>query len=189
MTNCFEFTVSLRGIKPRIWRRFQIAGDATFYDLHDAIQDSFGWDRSHMWEFRAPGRRGRVLAGLILDDDWGLEEVPDADSVTLAEYFDVPPEPENCEYVYDFGDHWAHSVKLTRRIASPEGFHRRLLAGRRAGPPDDCGGTYGYDRLVELHRIGVDERDADSDGRAGWIVGGWTPDAFDLDAVKHNFDR
>ena len=80
-------------------------------------------------------------------------------------------------------------MKLTRRIASPEGFHRRLLAGRRAGPPDDCGGTYGYDRLVELHRIGVDERDADSDGRAGWIVGGWTPDAFDLDAVKHNFDR
>jgi len=45
------------------------------------------------------------------------------------------------------------------------------------------------DRLVELHRTAVDSRDADSDGRVGWIVGGWAPDAFDLDAAKRNFDR
>ena len=142
-----------------------------------------------MWDFRAPGRRGRLLAGVILDDDWGLEEVPDAGTVALAEYFDASPKPKGCEYVYDFGDHWAHSVRLTRRVESPEGFHRRLLAGRRSAPPDDCGGIYGYDRLVELHRTGVDPEDTDSDPRAGWIVSGWTPDAFDLDAVKRSFDQ
>ena len=47
----------------------------------------------------------------------------------------------------------------------------------------------GSTRSVELHRIGVDSLDEDSDVRAGWIVGGWDPSAFDLDAVKRSFHR
>ena len=37
MPTYFEFEVSLQGIKPRIWRRFQLRATATFADLHWAI--------------------------------------------------------------------------------------------------------------------------------------------------------
>ena len=211
MANCFEFTVSLRGIKPRIWRRFQLAGDAMFYDLHDAIQDSFGWDRSHMWEFRASGRRGRVLAGLILDDDWGLEggsrcRLGDARGVlrrpSRAGELTRPGRGTRCLVCLRLRRlplHWAHSVKLTRRIASPEGFHPAVvgMAGRRAGATGrrsvrrhDPTATMGerwcgpWAGGASPHRCQMITGAADSDGRAGWIVGGWTPDAFDLDAMR-----
>ena len=39
----FDFVVELRGIEPRIWRRFLLRLDQTFEDLHKAIQDAAGW--------------------------------------------------------------------------------------------------------------------------------------------------
>ena len=54
-----EFEVSLRYITPRIWRRFQITANATFLDLHRAIQDSFGWQYAHLWQFQTPDEVAR----------------------------------------------------------------------------------------------------------------------------------
>ena len=110
----FEFEVSLVAIEPRIWRRFQLAETATFDHLHRAIQAAFGWESYHLWEFRGPGRRGRVLAGaeqdvLFLDS----EETPDAQQVKLAQYFTPDLSPANCQYIYDFGDTWIHAVTLS----------------------------------------------------------------------------
>ena len=133
-----EFKVSLNHIEPRIWRRFQIAATVTFADLHRAIQDSFGWQDDHLWEFRMPGRRGRVLAGVRDDSPGGLdaEEAPDAQSVKLSQHFKAEGGLKSCQYVYDFGDSWSHDVKLTQRVSVSERFLRRLLDGERACPLD-----------------------------------------------------
>jgi len=50
----YEFEVSLQEIQPRIWRRFLLRTTSTFTHLHDAIQDCFGWQDDHLWEFRLP---------------------------------------------------------------------------------------------------------------------------------------
>jgi hypothetical protein len=39
-----ELGVSLKLIKPKVWRQFLIAESATIEDLHQAIQDACGWD-------------------------------------------------------------------------------------------------------------------------------------------------
>lgn len=187
MAAYYQFEVSLHDITPRIWRRFQLAASANFYDLHRAIQDSFGWESGHLWEFRVPGRRGRVLAGAPFDDAWGGEEIPDAMSAMLAQFFDVVPRPNTCEYLYDFGDSWAHNVRLTRRVESAGDFHRRLLAGKRACPPEDCGGAGGYLRFTEFHRTGVDPWGEDPEEIAEWL-GDWDPSAFDPKVAKDRFD-
>ena len=184
-----EFDVSLIAIKPRIWRRFQLVSTATFDHLHRAIQAAFGWESYHLWEFRAPDRHGHVLAGaeqdvLFLD----AEETPDAQQVKLAEYFKADLSPPSCEYIYDFGDTWIHTVKLIRRLSVAERFHRRLLAGERAGPPEDSGGIGGYARLVEFLETGADPLGDDAAELAEWI-GDWKPDRFDFDAAKRIFDR
>ena len=74
----------------------------------------------------------------------------------LAQYFTPDRSPPNCQYICDFGDTWIHTVTLNRRLSVAERFHRRLLAGERACPPEDSGGMGGYARLVVFLETGVD---------------------------------
>ncbi len=190
MPTYFEFEVSLQGIKPRIWRRFQLRATATFADLHWAIQDSFGWENYHLWEFRAPGRRGRVLAGVPDDEGFWFdpEETPDAELVKLTQYFKAKGASARCQYTYDFGDNWIHSVKLRQRVSSTKRFSRRLLAGRRACPQEDSGGVTGYGRLVEFKETGSDPWEDDAENLRDWM-GDWDPARFNLPAAKIVFDK
>ena len=183
MPGYLELEVTLQGIKPRLWRRFQIADQATFGDLHRAIRDSFGWHGGHLWEFR--NSRQRVFAGYVDDFVEEFDEpTPDAEEVTLASHF---TRARSCVYLYDFGDSWMHSVKLRERMSAPDRFHRRLLAGRRACPPEDCGGVPGYYRFVSVVEAGVDPWDEDVADLKEWL-GEWDPSAFDLKAKKRAFD-
>ena len=183
MPGYLEFEVTLQGITPRLWRRFQIADKATFGDLHRAIRDSFGWYGGHLWEFR--NSRQLAFAGGVYDFVEEFDEpTPDAEEVKLASYF---TRARSCVYLYDFGDDWMHSVKLRERVSSRDRFHRRLLAGRRACPPEDCGGTSGYYRFVSVVETGVDPWDEDVEDLKDWL-GEWDPSAFDLKGKKRIFD-
>jgi hypothetical protein len=61
----------------------------------------------------------------------------------------------------------------------------RCLTGRRAGPPEDCGGIWGYGDLL---RILSDPSDAEYQERIEWLGGELDPEAFDLDAVNEALD-
>jgi len=154
MPRYLELEISLRHIKPRIWRRLLLPAGASFADLHEAIQDSFGWGYAHLWEFRQPGRRGAAIAGVPLDDPFG-EAAPDARRVRLGGY--LRRAKQKCVYLYDFGDGWEHDVALRKLVELPDAFQRRLLAGRRAGPLEDCGGPWGYARFAAVARGEQDE--------------------------------
>jgi hypothetical protein len=57
-------------------------------------------------------------------------------------------------YDYDFGDDWRHDV-LVERIELLDGedwVAPRCLDGKRACPPEDCGGVPGYYELLEALR-------------------------------------
>src|SRR5205814_9716431 len=44
MPNYFEIDVTLCGAERRIWRRFLLSDDASFENLHEAIQVACGWE-------------------------------------------------------------------------------------------------------------------------------------------------
>ena len=182
-----EFEVSLLDIEPRIWRRFQLGAGDTFGDLHLAIQDSLDWDKDHMWAFHAVSRDRRMLAGPgAFDLGYESDEIPDAWDVKLTQHFRRVSMA--CRYTYDFGDNWVHAVKLRQRVTSAERFQRRLVAGSRAAPKEDSGGTYGYWRLVERFETGNDPWGLDPDQDPDWIDD-WNPEQFDLAAAKAAFDQ
>lgn len=52
-------------------------------------------------------------------------------------------------YVYDFGDLWTHRITLDKVTVRPRGPLPRCLAGRRACPPEDCGGPWGYETALK----------------------------------------
>ena len=60
-----EIKVTLDGLRPPIWRRLIVAGDATLLHLHLAIQVAMGWENYHLHCFRIDGvRYGPVTAEL-----------------------------------------------------------------------------------------------------------------------------
>ena len=187
-----DLEVSLVGIEPRIWRRFLIRPTATFWELHSAIQDAFGWDDAHAWEFRGSDARRRTLAGTVQGDLWGTPPGPSDEDLSLGDYFHPGGAAKSCSYVYDMGDNWEHKVRLLGQNAADEPFERRLLDGARACPPEDCGGIPGYRFAVEIAGSPEAARRAVESGHEHEHVEflrTWEPDAFDLDERKRRFDR
>ena len=66
------------------------------------------------------------------------------------------------EYLYDFGDSWRHDLRLEAIVLpDPETSYPRCLAGERRAPPEDVGGSPGYEDYLEAMadpalRSGVD---------------------------------
>ena len=199
-----DLEVLLLDINPRIWRRFLIISEATFMNLHYAIQYAFGWKDCHLYEFLdGKGKEGDLLPPYAtgqpriarsehaepFDDE---PDVPEADAIELRVYF--PTNNRRCFYVYDFGDNWQHVVDLKGTIDQPEKLTRLLLDGARACPPEDCGGTMGYEECCEaasmskanIRKLEGYERE-EIESSLEWLDG-WKPEDFDLDTVRKQFD-
>ena len=87
-------------------------------------------------------------------------------------------------YVYDFGDDWNHNVKLERVLDGRE-TQAILLSGKGACPPEDCGGSQGYEHLKQVLK-NPDSEEAQE--LLAWIDinedEGFDPKAFDLETAK-----
>ncbi len=182
-----QLRIELQDVQPLVWRRIQIPGDCTFWDLHIAIQSAFGWNDSHLHEFRVPGdpRRDRRF-GIPLDSDFGEAPPLPGWEHRVAEH--VSHAAPRLEYWYDFGDDWQHEVIFEDWVPAGAGKrYPRCLAGERAGPPDDCGGASGYERLLEIL---ADPGDEEHDSSHVWAAsmkglrGRFDPEAFDEQAIR-----
>jgi hypothetical protein len=143
--------VTLVGANPPVWRRFLLRADASFFDLHAAIQ-ACGWEDTHLWGFFEPST-GAVIAGLPSDNLLGPPD-PDARGVRLDTR--LASGGDACVYIYDFGDDWTHDVVM-EAIETREGdFERALVDGSGSFPPEDCGGIPGFMRLREFLKTGKD---------------------------------
>lgn len=184
MPRYYDLTVTLEGAEPPVWRGFLLAADATFADLHAAIQTACGWQDSHLYKFTSLD--GQALAGPPDDAGWRDEPVPEAGATPIAGFFDTH---EHCRYVYDFGDDWEHRVQRQAVVERDERFHRRLVGGARAFPPEDCGGIGGYEQCVAVARGQEPEQEwVDGEELRTWM-GGWDPERFDADATRAVLDR
>ncbi len=189
----YEIEVSLLDIKPRIWRRFLLHEKAVFAELHAAIQDACGWDDYHLFSFRETLRSREDIAGLP-SDDFLETPVPDARLIRLFSIFDCK-KPKKIFYEYDFGDSWIHEVKLKKCVELPEQFKRRLLAGKRSFPPEDCGGIPGYEECLAAFELSKNPDfkheyfDSEQlEDRLEWM-GYWSPEFFNLQEMQVHFDK
>ena len=153
-----RFKISLLEIRPPIWRRIEMPAGRTFWDLHCAIQDAMGWDDTHLHEFRRgparPGRPyppGQEAIGIPFDDGYADEtgETRAGWETKLSRHFRKPG--DSMIYIYDFGDYWHHRVVLEAKERRSAGISApACLGGRRACPPEDCGGTGGYQSILSF---------------------------------------
>ena len=138
------FRIDLEGPRPPIWRRLSISSEATFADLHDAIQTLFDWDNSHLHSFYKVQDR-RIVSSIGPDRENNDQS---EDDTQLKEVFNR--KGSKIHYVYDFGDNWTHLIKLEKSIKSQPGESGpTCLAGRGIAPPEDCGGVWGFMDLLD----------------------------------------
>ncbi|MFT5241302.1 MAG: hypothetical protein ACI9OU_002220 [Candidatus Promineifilaceae bacterium] len=178
----YQFKISFQDIKPTIWRRIQVPERYSFWDLHCAITDSLGWLDYHLHEFTIGFPISNETHVVGIPDDEGFEDrvvLPGWD-VSIAEYFSM--ENTSCEYEYDFGDGWRHSVVLEKILPREEGVvYPRCISGERACPPEDVGGPPGYGSFLKA--IGYVNA-PDHDRLLEWCGGWFDPEWFDLGLVR-----
>lgn len=151
----FQFKITLKGVRPYIWRRIQVPGDFSFRDFHGVIQCAMGWKFFHLHKFdmNRPGTAQSVTIGkksvfFANDDNTILDDTEEC----ISDYFTM--RNKKCVYEYDMGDSWEHTINL-EKILSPSGDNEEAafpacLDGERACPPEDCGGVFGYRRLLKI---------------------------------------
>jgi hypothetical protein len=177
----FQIKVGLRGAKPPIWRRLEVPGDIALAGFHTVIQIAFGWHDSHLHVFETPfGNFGTADPDLGHRSDAG---------VTLEQV--APDVGSKLRYTYDFGDDWGHDILIEKMLeSSGTAPLPRCTGGRRAAPPDDCGGIWGYAELVEVLS---DPADREHQDRLDWLgledAADFDPVAFDAGAVTRSLSR
>ena len=138
----YRLRIDLKGAKPPIWRRVEVAGDLTLSALHEVIQTVFEWEGYHLHVFETgfgDFGDGDVDLGHGLDGDVTLEQILAGPGAKLT-------------YVYDYGDYWEHVVRVERTYqGDPEVHYPRCIGGRRAAPPEDCGGLWEYQESLREH--------------------------------------
>jgi Plasmid pRiA4b ORF-3-like protein len=142
-SDVFQLKVTLLDTKPPIWRRVLVDGASTLDHLHEVIQAAFGWWNYHLHEFEV----GRTRYGVPdPDEDWG--EPPRDERRTRLDA--IAGEGSSFQYTYDFGDSWDHKITVEKVLPADVATVPACIDGRRACPPEDCGGTWGYRDLLEI---------------------------------------
>ncbi len=169
----YQLKISLLHIKPPIWRRVLVPGNLNLARLHLVIQDAMGWENEHLHEFERAGMR----FGTHDFDDWLAPDVEDEKKYTLERLFVAK---DRFKYVYDMGDSWRHEIRVEKVIEDASGATPRCIAGQRACPPEDCGGVWGYEELLEGL---ADANHPDHEGALERVGDEWKPEDFDVDAA------
>lgn len=135
--------IALADSDPLIWRRVDVPVDANLKMLHDVIQGAMGWLDYHLWDFEAGDRRYGVP-----DPDWDDDSLLAAKNSRLKILLDR----DICQflYTYDMGDSWEHIITVEEvRDGEPGTKYPRYVEGERRAPPEDCGGTPGFELFLE----------------------------------------
>ena len=181
--NAVVVHASLDDVEPLIWRRLVVPRYFSLRELHLVLQAAFGWVDAHLHEF--------LIGGLHFGDPKRIEEWEgaartfDETSVVLRDFTREPG--SNFKYVYDMGDNWVHTIVLEKHVAiRPHPKVAVCIEGARARPPEDVGGTSGYQDFLEAL---LDRHHEEHAHMKGWCGGHFDPEWFELELINKELGR
>ena len=169
----YQIKVTLVGSKPPIWRRLVVKNNIRLDQLHSVLQVAMGWSNYHLHQYRV----GRSYIG-IQDPDFDMD-VTDERKVYLQDIIFNPK--DNFIYEYDFGDSWEHKIVLEKILSLDFSKSPVVIKGKKASPPEDCGGIWGYSDFLDAIQ---DPKHEEHESMLEWIGGEFDPDAFDMKFIN-----
>lgn len=165
-TNIIQLKVTLRGVKPPVWRRLLMPGTMTLGQLHTAIQAAMGWRDCHLHVFD--------IGGEPFGDRRSVDDVADEKRPTLNGL--LRSSVVRFGYTYDFGDDWEHTIAFEKSELTVEGeAYPACIGGKRNCPPEDCGGAWGYEHLLAIL---ADPNHPEHADQLDWIGEEFDPNEF-----------
>jgi hypothetical protein len=178
-THVYQLKIALKYIKPPIWRRVLVLDNTFLDDLHDVIQCTMGWEDYHLHGFEHKGKRYEPDTD---DDFFGLSVAEPEENVELRTL--LKKEKDKLTYTYDYGDNWTHTITLEKILPiDPEATYPTCIKGKRACPPEDCGGPCGYAHLLEVLADPNHERHEEL---SSWIGDHYAPEHINLDEINQH---
>ena len=177
----YKFHISLLDVEPMIWRRVTIPVKWRLNKVSMALMIAMGWTNSHLHEIEYKNV-------IYLDCPEESEELEDEFTYikeSKKRLIELELKPgDSFSFRYDFGDGWEHKVTMegTAEIPSPQIKPRaNCLEGARACPPEDCGGTRGYESLLSTLK---DKNHPEYNEMMEWLGGHFDPEFFDIKKTR-----
>lgn len=143
----YQLKITIRGSKPPVWRRINIPAELSFDDLHETIQELFGWMNYHLFEFRIPSSKIRLIDTHSWDDETAFMDMQTLDTeATLSTY--LKPDTK-LVYTYDMGDNWEHDILVEKCISMDEPYPV-LVKWIGDNFAEDAGNTWGYNEICQI---------------------------------------
>lgn len=165
--NAYLLKVELLRIEnPRITRTLSCPADATFEELHTAIQIAFGWADCHLHQFEVHPEASSWSPMLLrispdaADDSDDDDPVPrkSTEDYKLQTYFETRRfRDQDLIYQYDFGDSWEHLITVLGRGDKVEFFFCVDGEGHRCA--EDAGGPSGWEDVRDAYKKSSGDKD------------------------------
>lgn len=142
-----QLKISLNGVKPLVWRRVIVDPTLILMDMNEVIWSVMPWMGHHLHCFS----NKFIYVSPPYEDDYIPSDpynTDNYDDLIIGDFFEK--EGDKCNYEYDFGDSWNHTVKLEKFVEPLKDRRAKFVTGRSMAPPDDCGGIMGYEELKEI---------------------------------------
>ena len=167
--------ISLSDTDPEIWRVVDVPVEANLKMIHDVIQAAMGWQDYHLWEFEAGERR----YGLP-DPEWPNDTLSAARNIKLKTLIDRGV--SQLDYTYDMGDTWHHAITIQDvKPGQADTKYPRYIDGARRCPPEDIGGTPGFENFLEAI---ANPKHEDHAELTDWYDGNFDPKTIDEPLAK-----
>lgn len=181
----YQLKITLKHIKPPIWRRVEVPSKISLEDLHRIIQVVMPWMGGHLYQFI----QNNLYYTTKMDKDAGMESDGLVHKIKLTDA--LPKEKSKITYEYDFGDGWEHEVLVEKIFEAEKGVkYPRCTAGKRACPPDDCGGPWGYPQFLEILK---DPKHPEHEGMKEWMDldedEEWDAEYFDVEETNQSLPK
>lgn len=167
--------ITLDDTEPAIWRTVEVPLAASLKLLHEVIQAAMPFQDYHLFQFR----EGPVRYAMP-DPEWPDGNTRSAKTTKLGALVDQGTTA--FAYTYDFGDDWQHTIKVEEiGPADPDAAYPRFLDGARRAPPEDVGGTMGFEEFLEAV---TKPRHRDRKRMLDWYGGPFNPDELDRETIE-----
>lgn len=152
-------------------------GSITLVKLHRVLQVVMGWEDYHLHQYIVDG----VFYG-TKDPEFEVIGTETVNERGVKLYQIAPDLGSRFIYEYDFGDGWQHQVMVEKLLPAKAGaIYPVCITGKRACPPEDVGGVWGYSDFLQVIR---NPSHPERDEMLEWAGGEFDPEAFDLEEVN-----